>query len=418
MESALIHRAGLLLEHERYADAETLLRENLAIDPDDATSMRLLGICQFGRDNYDQALQTFDRALALTPEDADLHVWRARVLLNQNKPALAHRALDAAVRLEPELPDAVSARAMVFYRETKWAEAEATAREAMALDSDDLTAQNILSHSLMMRGRQQESEAHIRSRLERDPENDMTHVAAGYAALRRGDHENAATHFSEALRLDPDNEAAREGLLTSFRARSLVYRSFLAFSFRVARLQMKYRQWLFLGAYVVYRVVVSALKPVAPGLAVLVMIAYGLFVLWSYVATGIGTLFILGDSRARMALRAREKWEGILVGGGAILGLALVLLALLPLPLPSTLLPGLGLMLMTIPWSLTLSNNNSTGRKIYGVLAVAASAALLCILAGFFTGLPSLLGLGLLWVCIPTALATFMALLNFKRVPD
>lgn len=416
MESALIHRAGLLLEHERYADAETLLRENLAIDPDDAACMRLLGICQFGRDNYEHSLQTFDRALALAPEDADLHVWRARVLLNQNQPEPAHRALDAALRLEPDLPDAVSARAMIFYRETKWAEAEATARAAMALDSDDVTAQNILSHALMMQGRQNESEAHIRSRLERDPENGMTHVAAGYAALRRGDHENAATHFSEALRLDPDNEAAREGLLNSFRARSVVYRSFLAFSFRMARLQMKYRQWLFLGAYVVYRVVVSALQPVAPGVAMLVMIAYGLFVLWSYVATGIGTLFILGDSRARLALRPREKWEGILVGGGAILGLALMLLALLPLPLPSTLLPGLGLMLMTIPWSLTLSNNNATGRKIYGALALAASAALVCILVGLFTGIQNLPGSGLLWVAIPTAMATLMALLNFKRI--
>ncbi|MES2706959.1 MAG: tetratricopeptide repeat protein [Verrucomicrobiota bacterium] len=419
MESPLILRAHLLLERQRYADAEKLLRENLALDPEDPASMRLLGICQFGRDALADSLNTFDRALSLSPEEADLHVWRARVLTRQHKFSSAHEALDAAQALDPDLAEIASTRALVFYNDTKWSEAEAAARAAMELDADDTNAQNILSHSLLMQGRQHESEAHIHSRLQRDPENDLTHVAAGYAALRRGDHRGAAVHFAEALRLDPENESAREGLLTSFRARSLVYRSFLAFSFQVAKLQMKYRQWLFLGAWVVYKVVVSALQPISPGLAMLVMVLYGLFVFWSYVAQGIGTLFILGDRQARLALRFPEKAEGLIVGGGAVLGLALVLLTFVPLPLPPTLALGLGLMLMTIPWSLSLGNPNAMGRKIYGALAFVASVGVLLVLAGMFVPSASrLTGTGLSCASMSTMLATILALFNFKRRPD
>ncbi|MDB6133122.1 MAG: hypothetical protein JWM59_1365 [Verrucomicrobiales bacterium] len=418
MENSLLLRASLLLERERYAEAEKLLRENLAVDPEDPQSMRLIGICQYGRDALAESLQTFDRAVALDPEDADLHVWRARVLLRLHRGAQAHQALDTAGGLDSDLSGVPSTRASLFYQETKWPEAENAARAALALDGDDVNAQNILSHALMMQGRRQESEDHIRSRLMRDPENELTHVAAGYAALRRGDHREGATHFAEALRLDPDNESARDGLLTSFRARSLVYRGFLAFSFRVAKLQMKYRQWLFIGAWLVYRIVVSALKPVSPALAMLVMVLYGLFVFWSYVAQGIGTLFILKDAQARLALRSREKMEGILVGGGAVLGLALVLLGIPPLLFP-TLIIGLVLMLMTIPWSLSLGNDNATGRKIYGALGAVSSLGVLMVLADLLSGsaLP-IGGLGLTITSLITMASTLMALFNIKRRPD
>ncbi|RYD29969.1 MAG: tetratricopeptide repeat protein, partial [Verrucomicrobiaceae bacterium] len=96
MENSLLLRASLLLERERYAEAEKLLRENLAVDPEDPQSMRLIGICQYGRDALAESLQTFDRAVALDPEDADLHVWRARVLLRLHRGAQAHQALDTA----------------------------------------------------------------------------------------------------------------------------------------------------------------------------------------------------------------------------------------------------------------------------------------------------------------------------------
>ncbi len=416
METTLLQRAGLLIQHRRFDEASAVLMQSLSQSPDNPLALRLLGICRFSREDAAGALTVFQQAIAADPEDADLRIWQARAQMELKQLDAAHRSLDEAQGMEPEMAEVYAARAMAFYHQTKWADAEQAARQALELDADELTAQNVLSHALMMQGKQAESEAQIHQRFVRDPENEHTHVAAGFAALRRGDHEGAARHFSEALRLNPASEAARDGLLTSFRARSVIYRSFLSFSFRVAKLQEKYRQWLFLGAFVVYKLVVTALKPVSPGLATLVIVLYATFVLWSYVAQGIGTLLILRDRTARQALRPREKWEGILVGGGALTGLAIILLGLV-LPLPAGLFPlGLGLAAMSIPWSLCLGNRDRSGQILYGAFAAIASVGVLMIAAAFvIPAAKALGGLGLLTVSLAASIPTFLALFGIKR---
>ncbi len=408
MDHALLQRAGLLIRHRRFADASEVLLQSLSRNPHDPHALRLLGICHFSKEDPKAALAAFQQAIASDPEDPDLRVWLARTQLELKQPAAAHRTLEEAQGMDPGLSEIHSARAQVFYSQTRWAEAEQAARQALELDADDLTAQNVLSHALMMQGRQEESEAHIHQRFTRDPENEQTHVAAGYAALRRGDHPAAGTHFKEALRLDPGNEGAREGLLTSFRARSAVYRSYLAFSFKIAQLQEKYRQWLFLGLFIVYKVVVAALKPVSPALATVVIVLYAVFVLWSYVAQGIGTLFILGDRDARLALKPKEKWEGFLVGGAALTGLAL-LIAGLALGDGSDRLfeSGVVLAAMSIPWSLAL--NDDRGRWVYRALAAIASVGVLMVVCNIMPGL------GFLLAVLSASVSTFVGLFSSRR---
>jgi tetratricopeptide (TPR) repeat protein len=416
MDNALLQRAGLLIQHRRFADASEVLMQSLSQNPNDPMALRLLGICQFSRDDNKAALTAFQQAIAADPEDADLRVWLARAQLELKQPAEAHRTLDEAQGMDPDFSEIHSARAQVFYHQTRWAEAEQAALQALNLDADDLTAQNVLSHVLIMQGRQEESEAHIHQRFTRDPENEQTHVAAGYAALRRGDHKAAATHFKEALRLDPDNEAAREGLLTSFRARSVIYRSLLAFSFRIAQLQEKYRQWLFLGLFIVYKVVVAALQPISPALATVVIVLYAVFVLWSYVARGIGTLFILGDHDARLALRRSEKWEGFLVGGAAVAGLLLIVVSLIiTLPIGQFQL-GLVLAAMSIPWSLTFSSSDRGGRILYGSFAAIATVGMVLVLIGGFPpGSSALRGLGIIAAALSASVPTFLAMFGILR---
>lgn len=310
--------------------------------------------------------------------------------------------------MDPDFSEIHSARSQVFYIQTRWAEAEQAALQALKLDADDLTAQNVLPHTLLMQGHQAESEAHIHQRFLRDPESEQTHVAAGYAALRRGEHTTAGTHFKEALRLDPGNEAARRGMLTSFRARSVIYRCFLAFSFKVAQLQEKYRQWLFLGLFVVYKVFVAALKPVSPALATGVIVLYAAFVLWSHVAQGIGTLFMLGDRDARLALKPKEKWEGFLVGGASLTGLALLIAGLATGGSSGRHFEtGLVLAAMSIPWSLTL--NEDRGLWVYRVFAGIASTGVLMVLFGILPGL------GFMLTVLSASVATLVGLFASRR---
>jgi Flp pilus assembly protein TadD len=104
--------ARALLTEERDEEAERLLRRTLAVDPTNAMAYDLLGnlLAEFGR--FDEAYDSFARAIALAPLMAGTYYDLARCrpvttaddgLLAQMKAALATPGLDAAQRLRVHL---------------------------------------------------------------------------------------------------------------------------------------------------------------------------------------------------------------------------------------------------------------------------------------------------------------------------
>jgi hypothetical protein len=89
-----------------------------------------------------------------------------------------------------------------------------------------------------------------------------------------------------------------------------------------------------------------------------------------------------------MSLKPRERWEGIIVGGGASFGLLLIAYGLY-IQVPWVAILGACLFAPAIPASLALSVNRPDGRKLYGTLAwiVGGSA-----------------GCGILSLCLPWSL--------------
>ncbi|MDA0811605.1 MAG: tetratricopeptide repeat protein [Verrucomicrobia bacterium] len=247
---------------------------------------------------------------------------------------------------------------------------EKSAREALSHDGDHDFAQNLLTQALLLQGKTDENAYTIERQLARDPDDPMPHFNAGYAALRRGDHRKAEEHFRESLRLSPSFESAREGMLESFRARSIIYRGYLKWSFWLAKFSAKYRFGIIIGLYLVYNMVVKALQKVSPLLAFLVIALYLLFALWTHVARGVGNLIVLMDRNARMALRKPEVMEGILVGGGISVGL-LAVVAGTGLGMAPLFLGGATLCTSAVPLAASFKNEDSIGVKLYVGLAIA-----------------------------------------------
>jgi ABC-type branched-subunit amino acid transport system permease subunit len=78
---------------------------------------------------------------------------------------------------------------------------------------------------------------------------------------------------------------------------------------------------IMLGGFICYRILSSYLKTVSPILASVVIGAWLVFVLWAHLARGFSSAFIVMDRFARQALRPREYWEVVVVGGlGSIPG--------------------------------------------------------------------------------------------------
>ena len=369
---------GLQLEDlGRYADAERAYREALAQEPNDAFALQHLASCLLHLPQRQvEALTTIDRAIAIEPNEAGHHVLRSFILTGAGEPKHGLAAAQTALGLDPHHTWAFTAEAQAHLLTEQWPLAEASALQALALDAENSTAANQLAQALRLQNKLGENAAHLAGMLARDPENPFTHSNAGWAALQRGERREAETHFREALRLDPDFEPARDGLLTSFRARSPIYRTYLRYCFFMQRLSAKSRWAVILGLY--FGVKFARLIPGG----FIISALYMLFVLWVWVAKPFGNFFLLFDSFARYALRPAEKREAVAVGGGLLAGLAILATGAALGAAPVVLL-GLGFIAASFPLSMTFTNGSRPGTYIFGtVAAITLLGALLQLLAG------------------------------------
>jgi tetratricopeptide (TPR) repeat protein len=372
-----------LKELGRYADAESAFKEALSQEPNDAFALHQLAGCQWqipGR--HKDALETINQAISVEPNEAEHHVLRAFILCVLDRPKEALAAVRAALEIDPNDTGAFAAEAQAHLQMQNWPRAEEAARQSLALDADNSVAANQLAQALRLQNKQAETDAHLAGMLARDPDDAFTHANAGWSALQRGERLAAETHFREALRIDPDFDYAREGLLTSFRARSPLYRMYLRYTFAMQRLSSGARWAVILGLYFASRVASSM-----PG-GIVVVALYFLFVLWVWVARPVGNFLLLFDSFAKYALRPRERLEAVVVGGGLVIGIAAII-ASVGFYLPMTRLAGVGLIASAFPLSLTFTNGSRAGQWIFGTVGgLAILVAVIILVSGWLPIIP------------------------------
>ena len=313
--SELAH--GLLLQEQgRLEEAESCFRRVLAHEPDNDFVHGRLALCQLHQEGKKRlALETVGEAIRLRADEPFYHALRSLILSDLHRGKEALESADRAIALDPGDSFPLAAKAAAWCSMERWAEGEEWSRRALAVDADNAMAANLLAQTLRLQGKSELSAAAVESLLAADPEDSLAHVNAGWSFLQRGDRARAETHFREALRLDPDFDAAREGLVECFRARSLFYRAYLSYCFFMQRFTGG-RQWLIIiGLYLVYRVSGAFLKTIHPLYAALLAIVWLGIVLWVWLAPGIGNFLILLDRSARLALKRGERLQGLAVAG-------------------------------------------------------------------------------------------------------
>ncbi|HRQ89501.1 MAG TPA: tetratricopeptide repeat protein [Bacteroidia bacterium] len=366
--SELAH--GLLLQEQgRLEEAEACFHGVLAREPDNDFVYSRLALCQMSQEGKRrQALDTIREAIKRNADEPFYHAVSSLILSDLHRGKEALEAADRAISLAPDDSFCVATKARAWCAMERWAEGEEWSRRALALDADNHLAANLLAHTLRLQGKGELGAEAVERLLAADPEDSLAHVNAGWSALQRGDRVRAETHFREALRLDPNFDAAREGLIESFRARSPFYRAYLAYCFYMQRFTGG-RQWLIIiGIYIAYRVLQKTLKTVSPLLAGLLAAAWLMLVLWIWLAPGVGNFLILLDRSARLALKRSERRQGLAVGGGLGLGLVAVAAGWATPYSPAT-VGGIGLIASTVPAALAFDNDSRAGRWVFGALA-------------------------------------------------
>ncbi|MDP3379661.1 MAG: hypothetical protein Q8S53_14950, partial [Brevundimonas sp.] len=166
-------------------------------------------------------------------------------------------------------------------------------------------------------------------------------------------------------------ENARMGLLESFRARSLVYRLQLRFSHFMSQFTEGRQNLIMIGGFIAYRVLSTLLKGVSPIATGIVIGAWLTFALWSHLARGFSSFFLLFDRFARQALRTREFWEGAVVGGLIFTALGSLILGF-ALSVRASDYAALVCVLSAVVSAAAFTNDHHLGRYLYAAAAVFA----------------------------------------------
>jgi len=384
--SELIQRAELLMQQERYAEAEKELKQALSQAPNDYYTLALLAEVSLELDRYDNARMLIDSAIGLNPATAYLLYVRARVFALQDDYNGAEREIAQAVSLEPDDADYYAWWANIKLARKMYTEALELADKALSLDPANLLALNMRSRALVKTNQYEASFETIEGALREDPDNSFTHSNYGWNLLEQGNHQKAKEHFREALRSDPSNEDAQSGMLEALKADNLLYRMFQKYAFWMGNLSGKYQWGVILGFYFGTQLIKNlakqneALQPFL--LPVVVLLA--LFAFSTWIVGPVGNLLLRINPFGKHLLNRKEIISSNFVGVCALVCITGLVTYFVTLHQPLLSVAAFGFAMM-LPCSSMLSpaKNPVILKMLAGVLTVFG---LLAILMSFASG--------------------------------
>jgi tetratricopeptide (TPR) repeat protein/2-polyprenyl-3-methyl-5-hydroxy-6-metoxy-1,4-benzoquinol methylase len=145
------HRSGQL------AEAESLYRDSLSLDPNHADSLNCLGILAHQCGRNDAALELIGRAIGLQERNPQFHYNVALVLAASGRmdDAVAHNR--RAIALKPDYTDAHTNLASALASQGKWSEAEVHFRRTLSQSPQSPLAYSNLAGALQAQGQPDEA---------------------------------------------------------------------------------------------------------------------------------------------------------------------------------------------------------------------------------------------------------------------
>jgi tetratricopeptide (TPR) repeat protein len=293
-------RAQALLSLGRPAQAEALVRQALAREPDSTRLLVLLSQAFLAQQRFREAREQAEAALASDPEDFEGFSSLAAALTGMREYEPALDAVRRARALEPMNPGIHVQEARTCIAAGKPADAVRAALRARQLAPESAEAAVALAQSLFHDGQYTEAADMVALALRLDPESADAHEIAGLVSLRTGAGEESILRYREALRLDPTDEYAREALAVALKARNPVYQIFLGFEFWVSDLP-RGRQWAVRLAPLVLARITAPFLDQAWSKATFVLIA--VFVAASWGAEPISNLLLMTSRPDRALLQ-------------------------------------------------------------------------------------------------------------------
>jgi tetratricopeptide (TPR) repeat protein len=236
--AAALYEAGLRqMQAGRHLDAQLCCEQALAVDPNHADTLHLMGLLSFHAKQYDLAVEwasrairqepkthyltslgttllnqgrreegikAFDKAVQLNPNDADLWIYLGRALVNVERPADALLCFQHALELNSRHWEAAGNTARLLYQWERFEEALIyfnLCDELRPNHGPTLNIRGLVLHNL---NRFEESLTDYRRAQALDPANPDICTNIGNNLHSLGRDEEALTWFDRSLELRPD----------------------------------------------------------------------------------------------------------------------------------------------------------------------------------------------------------------------
>lgn len=322
-----IERARLLLQQQRYRDAETQAGIVLQQNPNDAEALQIIGHCRLDTKKTAEALQIFQQCLGLQPDDDYVHYLIAFCHYRNDDIDAAQKSVEQAIALFPYNAGYFGLLSNIFYARRNYPDALHAANNGLYVNPEDIGCLNARSAALFRLNKKTEAYDTINEALQKNPEDAYTHTNYGWHYLEKGNYKKAVEHFRESLRINPNSASAKEGYKNALKSKLPFYRWILQYSLWMNHQSRGIRVAMIFGLWIVAQLVSSFadssnewLRYLAGGIIFL----YLLFVLFSWLGNALANMFLLASPHGKMALTDSERTGARIVGLSLVAGIALL----------------------------------------------------------------------------------------------
>lgn len=381
-----LSKVEILIHQKKFAEAEQILKDLLAMDANNIHFLSLLAEVKLQQYKFQDAKAIIENAIGLSPDSPHLYYTRARIGVQQNDYDGAEDDLRQAIELDPADADYFAFRAHIKLSRKKYDEALQLANQALELDAENLLGLNTRSTALLKLNEKAESFFTIEKALREDPNNAYTHANYGWGLLEKGDHKKALQHFKESLKSDPGFEYAQAGMIEALKAANPLYRMFLKYAFWMSNLTARYQWGVIIGFYFVTR----ALRAIAKADETLqmfltpVIIILTIFAFSTWIINPVSNLFLRFNTYGKYLLSKEQKMSSNFVAGSFLVLIAGLVLYFVMSDEKFLMIAGFGFAMM-VPFGVMFSPSRYGRALVYYAAAMGVIGAV-AIEEAFTTG--------------------------------
>lgn len=166
------------------------------------------GMALIDKQNYEEALLDFARALEITPKDSRPYLGRGAAYLKMNRMEEALKDLDEAVKISPGLSQVYFERGTAYHRVDDYARAIADYSESIKLDPKEPLAYINRGMAEIFLNKVDAAIEDFDKALELTPDNVNALIQRGFAYGLKKEFALGFADLAHALRLTPDNPTA------------------------------------------------------------------------------------------------------------------------------------------------------------------------------------------------------------------